>query len=63
MNLLRENYHTLKGKNKTAFRLKVTEICGWKSEKSFYNRVKDDYIPSPIEELAFKMIVDGLTQN
>ena len=63
VNILSVNYRVLDKPNRVIYRKKLAEICSWDSEKTFYNKIKNDYRPSPIEELASKMILDEIQNN
>jgi hypothetical protein len=62
-NILSECYHKLDKRNKRIFRRKLSELCNIHGEKTLYLKLRPEYEPSPIEEIASKMIVDELVEN
>lgn len=56
MNILKELYESKSGKDRTAFRIEVSNLCGWATPKTFYDKMKDDTKLSYLELEAIKKL-------
>lgn len=59
-NSLSVRYRSLDRRGRRIFRRRLADLCKVYGEKTIYRKLRPDYEPSPIEELAAKMIVDEL---
>ncbi len=62
-NTLHERYCQLDKYGKRIFRKKLAELCNLNGEKTLYKKLRPEYTPSPIEEIASRMIVDEILHN
>lgn len=62
-NALRDNYMSLGPKMKTKFRRKLSELCDWDSDATFYRKIKESYTPTPIEVIASNKVLEELPCN
>ena len=62
-NTLHVRYYQLDRYSRRIFRKKLSELCNLNGEKTLYKKLRPEYTPSPIEDLASKMIVDEILHN
>lgn len=60
-NILSECYRSLDKNNRRIFRKKMMELCNIAGDQTIFRKLRPEYEPAPIEEMAAKMIVDELT--
>lgn len=54
MNILKELYEPKSRKDKTAFRIEVSVMCGWSTSQTFYNKMNGKTPLTKLESEAIK---------